>query len=270
MSWLRRRMMANMGGADPYAGFTFGYGINGEGNLYENANLCVSDFIPMPASLTSTYLMTEFAGPYVNGNSNVGNMCMCFYDENKNFVAYTMYNIINRTSENTAPHAYVRFCCYAPAIDTAFLRVTNNDASHSYYDLFAGTQVPDSYKNVLYGYYYNADQRRFIKNISTGSLGSSCSVGYYSPIPVPSDCNSIRMNIYTSTVLDNPGLIVFLDENKAYANYWQQNAVNRVFTDNRIGSTYKYFYKNTYSKHIDTTYVLDLVHNQYLFKGISV
>lgn len=270
MSWLRRRMMANVGGTDPYAGFTFGYGINGQGNLYENPNLCVSDFIPMPASLTSTYLMTEFAGPFVNGNSNVGNMCMCFYDENKNFVAYTMYNIINRTSENTTPFAYVRFCCYAPGIDTAFLRVTNNDASHSYYDLFAGTQVPDSYRNVLYGHYYNADSRKFVKNINTDSLGSNCCVGYYSPIPVPSDCNSIRMNIYTSTVLDNPGLIVFLDENKAYSNYWQQNAVNRVITDNRIGSIYKYFYKNTFSKHIDTTYVLDLVHNQYLFKGISV
>lgn len=269
MSWLRRRMMANVGGADPYAGFTFGYGINGEGNLYENPNLCVSGYIPMPVSLTSTYLVTEFAGPFVNGDTNVGDMCMCFYDENKNFVASTMYNIINRTSENTAPYVYVRFCCYAPGIDTAFLRVTNNDASHSFFDLFTGEQVPDAYKNVLYGYYYNYNNRTFIKSITDSTRGASCCVGYYDPIAIPSGCNSIRMNIYSSSIGTANGAIIFLDENKAYSNFWTQNVVDRVITDNRL-LNYRYFYKNTYSKYIDTTYVLDLVHNQYLFKGISV
>ena len=269
MSWLRRRMMANVGGTDPYAGFTFGFGINSHGNLYENQNLCVSGYIPMPVSLTSTYLVTEFAGPFINGDTNVGDMCMCFYDENKNFVTSTMYDFINKTSENTSTYAYVRFCCYAPGIDNAFLRVTNEDASHSYFDLFAGEQVPDSYRNVLYGYYYNWNGQYLIKNITDSSLGSSCCVGYYDPISIPSGCNSIRMNIYTSPVSGVQGTIVFFDENKAYANYWQQNVVDRTITDNRV-LNYRYFYKNTFSSHIDTTYVLDLTHNQYLFKGISV
>lgn len=269
MSWLRRRMMANVGGADPYAGFTFGFGINSQGNLYENQNLCVSGYIPMPVSLTSTYLMTEFAGPFVNGDTNVGDMCMCFYDENKNFVASTMYDFINKTSENTAPYAYVRFCCYAPGIDNAFLRVTNEDASHSYFDLFTGEQVPDAYKNVLYGYYYNYTNHTLIKRLTDSSYGANCSVGYYDPIAIPSGCNSIRMNVYTSSISGALGAIIFLDENKAYSNYWTQTAVDRVITDNRL-LNYRYFYKNTFSKHIDTTYVLDLVHNQYLFKGISV
>ena len=271
MSWLRRRMMANVGGADPYAGFTFGYGIDVDGNLYENPNLCVSDYIPMPVSLTSTYLMTEFAGPYVYGNSNVGNMTMCFYDENKNLVAYTRYNIINKTSENKAPYAYVRFCCYAPDIDTAFLRVTNDDASHSYYDLFAGAQVPDSYRNVLYGYLQTTSG--LAKNLSNVGNGSSCCIGYYSPITIPASTQSVEMNIGPDIIIPSGtflGRLLLLDSGYAVIDYYSQSAAPRVMTDDRFGTTWPFVQKNSFSKLIDTTYLLDVTNNNYLFRGLDV
>lgn len=271
MSWLRRRMMANVVGIDPYAGFTFGYGIDRDGELYANSNMCVSDYIAIPAGITAPHTITWFGGPYTTGQSAVGDMCLCFYDAQLNKVSYWTYAAINRSFTNSQDNvAYVRASFYIPTLDTSFLRLASDVAPYPYYDLFAGISFPSEYRDILYGYYYDATSRSMKSNISREGLGSSCCVGYYQYIHVPENCNSVRMNIYSAAADGAYGRIVFLNSDGTYANYWAQNSVNRVVTDTRIGSVYKFFYKNTFNMHLDTTYVYDMINSNYLFKGISV
>lgn len=271
MSWLRRRMMANVGGSDPYAGFTFGYGINRVGELYANSNMCVSDYIAIPAGITAPHTITWFGGPYITGQSAVGDMCLCFYDAQFNKISYWAYAAINRSfTYSITEVAYIRASFYLPTLDTSFLRLASNVAPYPYYDLFAGTSFPSEYRDILYGYYYEVTSRSMKSNISIDGLGSSCCVGYYQSIHIPENCNSVRMNIYSTDVSGDKGRIVFLDSDGNYANYWAQSTVDRVVTDTRIGSVYVFFYKNTFNLHLDTTYVYDMINSKYLFKGISV
>lgn len=265
--------MANVGGSDPYAGITYGYGIGNDGVVYANDNLCYTDYIEIPAGLTSEYLLTYFAGPYIRGSNNLGNFCACLYDENKNMVGYVPYNIVNRTRGLTDPtYKYIRATFYIPTLDTSFLRITNEDAVFSYIDLFTGVAFPPAYKNVLYGYYRN--NTGLVKNISTGGNGSSCCIGYYSPISIPASTQSVEMNIGPGIIISSGttelGWLLMLDAGYAVLNRYTQNAAPRVMTDNRFGTTWLFTQKNSFSKLIDTTYLLDVTNNNYLFKGLDV
>jgi hypothetical protein len=79
---------------------TSGYVINTSGNLQANANLSVSDFIPVKPNTVYTY--------------NGGVKDFCFFDSAKNFISITY----NQTVTTPANCAYVRFDMYNTEIDT--------------------------------------------------------------------------------------------------------------------------------------------------------
>ena len=61
-----------------------------------------------------------------------------------------------------------------------------------------------------------------------------------------------------------------LDSGYALINHYTQNAAPRVMTDNRFGTTWLFAQKNSFSKLIGTTYLLDVTNNNYLFRGLDV
>ena len=265
MSDLRRRYLMNTGASpDPYASLTYGYGINRNGRLYANANLCTTDYIELPVLYTNPFIITFYCGPYVANTQSLGDMSLVFYDENKELITFMNYSSRYMTLELSRTDVrYIRCCFYVPYLDLCFIRLTNEDSTFSYLNMFTGKQYPAIYDTILFGYYET-------NNGMNKNVNKSCCIGYYDSMVLPTNCSTVRMDINGGVISSYTGALILLGTDNGFLVYFSQNAGPRTMEDSRFGTTWPRCRKNSYSKNLDTTYVLDVTNNNYLFKGLDV